>query len=174
MPAVICSSPCRTRMLTISKMKGCRRRKHNRSLASQTVFSTSTIAGPYCFGLPRLLSALGGSVLCSSLMAALRCNTVICVNSFSILLLTAFDDLKYLPFNSRAYSNLLRRVTLPCLGNTNFDATIPLLVTFIMAQCETLDFVSSHVIICRLEKKCRGSHVVHFTSFIMATYSRRG
>ena len=33
------------------------------------------------------------------------------------------------------YSIMLRRVTFTSFGNTNFDATTPLSVTFIMIQC---------------------------------------
>jgi hypothetical protein len=35
---------------------------------------------------------------------------------------------------------MLLRVTSPSFGNTFFDATIPLSVTFILMQCEVLTF----------------------------------
>jgi hypothetical protein len=38
---------------------------------------------------------------------------------------------------------MLRRVTSPSFGNTNFDATMPLSVTFIMTQCDELTKVIS-------------------------------
>jgi hypothetical protein len=45
---------------------------------------------------------------------------------------------------------MLRRVTFTSFGNTNFDATIPLSVTFIMSQCGLLlfSYVSGRLFTC--------------------------
>ena len=54
----------------------------------------------------------------------------------SCLILACRTEEGHRLLNACAYSNMLRRVTFTSFGNTNFDATTPLSVTFIMSQCE--------------------------------------
>jgi len=128
-------SPCCLRTFTISGRNGCRRLEHSRSLASQTTLSTSATPVPYLRGRPRRLSALDWLGRFNNRIAALRCKPVTCVNSSNILPFSSLDAPKYRLRNAWAYSTMLRRVTFTSFGNTNFDATIPLSVTFIMSQC---------------------------------------
>ena len=132
--ASICCSPCCLSTLIISGIKGCRRLEHSRSLASQMALSGG-ITSLYMVGRPRRLPAPGWLGRFNNLIAALRCKPVICVNSSSILPFPSFDARKYRFLNACTYSIMLRRVTFTSFGNTNFDATIPLSVTFIMSQC---------------------------------------
>ena len=67
----------------------------------------------------------------SNLIAALRCKPVTCVNSSNIFPFFALEAPKYRLRSACAYSNMLRRVTFTSFGNTNFDATTPLSITFI-------------------------------------------
>ena len=71
-------------------------------------------------------------------MAAFLCTFVAATNSSRIFVFVFFEPFKYLPLIASAYSNMLRRVTSPPLGNTIYDATIPFWVTLIMSQFELL------------------------------------
>lgn len=145
--ALICCSPCCLSTLIISGMNGCNRLEHRRSLASQTVFNASAVAVSYFRGRPRRLPGPCRLVRCNNLMAALRCKPVTCVNSSSILPLPPFDARKYRSLSASAYSITLRRVTFTSFGNTNFDATTQLSVTFIMRQCGLLTNAKNNGII---------------------------
>ena len=133
--ASMCCSLCCLSTFTISGTKGCNRLEHKRSPASQISFSAPVTSVPYLHGRPRLLLARGWLSRFNNLIAALRCKPVTCVNSSNILPLSSLDDRKYLLRSACVYSIMLRRVTLTSFGNTNFDATTPLSVTFIMSQC---------------------------------------
>ena len=145
--ASMCCSPCCLSTFTISGRNGCNRFEHSLSVASQTNFSASAAPVAYSGGRPRRLTAWGWLIRFNNLIAALRCQPVTCVNSSNILPFSSFDALKYRLRNAWAYSNILRRGSTesprsatftPPFGNTNFDATTPLSVTFIMTQCEYL------------------------------------
>jgi hypothetical protein len=135
------NSLCCLSTFTISGMNGCNRLEHTRSLASQTAFSASATPVPYLRGRPRHLTALEWLGRFNNLIAALRCKPVTLVNSSSILPFSPLDAPKYRLLNACAYSIMLRRVTFTSFGNTNFDATTPLSVTFIINQCGLLTAV---------------------------------
>ena len=136
--ASIRCSLCCLSTFTISGMKGCNRLEHKRSLASQIAFNALATSVPYLRGRPRRLLARGWLFRFNNLIAALRCKPVTCVNSSNILPFSSFDDPKYRLCNACVYSKMLRRVTSTSFGNTNFDATTSLSVTFIMSQCAFL------------------------------------
>jgi len=109
--------------------------EHSRSLPSQTLFKASCVTLLYFRRPLHHLPEAGRLPPFHNLIAALRRQSVTCVNSSSILLLSVFDAVAYLSLTAWAYSIILRRVTTTSFGNTNFDATTTFSVTIIVSQC---------------------------------------